>query len=414
MKTLIFITTFLLLFVFQIKGQTSARVEAIQLVQKADKFMRFGNWEEAEILYTNAIEFDLGYAEAYMKRARLYKNLGRYNESMNDYNKAISINPYSEYAYDQRAAVKMLNNNYNGAIKDLQKAIELNPENTEYKVKLIDDYILSGQHSKAFSDLDSLKRSGYESLEIKFKEIKLKIKSRKFTEAENDLLVMLDTSSINKFLILDLLGLIYLKQGFYNKSIDFFNQSIELNNKCELTYHNRSIAHRLSGNLDLSQRDLDTAIMLNTSNENIYFSRAIVRKEAGDLKGAIDDYDRAIGIDSTYKDAIYNKLYTKKLLGDYSSALLGIQKIVEENPDSPENWNLLGSVQVIYTDYFEAVESFSQAIQLNQSYAEAYHNRGVALIMSYRPIQGCEDLSHSLFNLNFEESENVFRAFCGF
>ena len=57
---------------------------------------------------------------------------------------------------------------------------------------------------------------------------------------------------------------------------------------------------------------------------------------------------------------------------------------------------------------------YDEAIKMDDRYAQAYHNRGIALIMSYRPLQGCEDLQKSYIELGYEQSEEVIKNFCGF
>jgi len=66
--SLIFVCT---CFIHSFGHHSSARETAIQLVKKGDLHLRFGNWHDALQSYTNGIETDPEYAEAYMKRGEL-------------------------------------------------------------------------------------------------------------------------------------------------------------------------------------------------------------------------------------------------------------------------------------------------------------------------------------------------------
>ena len=64
------------------------------------------------------------------------------------------------------------------------------------------------------------------------------------------------------------------------------------------------------------------------------------------------------------------------------------------------------------TDYNEAISAYTKAIMKDGDYAEAYYNRGLAKVMSYRLLQGCEDLKRSL-QMGYEVAEEVIAGFCG-
>lgn len=132
-------------------SQGQNRREALQFIQQGDNHIRFLNWREAEVAYTNAIQMDVSAAAPYIKRAILFKMQGRYSESLSDYNKAIALNPYSEYIYDSRAALKMLAMDYEGAMDDINKAITINPQNDTLHDRRVDDFIEMGAYELLFS-----------------------------------------------------------------------------------------------------------------------------------------------------------------------------------------------------------------------------------------------------------------------
>ncbi|MEO1438437.1 MAG: hypothetical protein AAFV80_23055 [Bacteroidota bacterium] len=61
-------------------GQGDSRIDAMRFMQEGDHQFQSGLLEMAEASYTTAIQTDMGFAEAYMKRARLFQFMQRYSE----------------------------------------------------------------------------------------------------------------------------------------------------------------------------------------------------------------------------------------------------------------------------------------------------------------------------------------------
>ena len=66
----------------------------------------------------------------------------------------------------------------------------------------------------------------------------------------------------------------------------------------------------------------------------------------------------------------------------------------------------------MFGDYYDAIESYNKAINADYEYAEAYYNRGLALIMTYRPYQGCDDLEKAK-ELKYTKAQEMITNFCG-
>ncbi|HRI29063.1 MAG TPA: tetratricopeptide repeat protein, partial [Chitinophagales bacterium] len=110
-------------------GGQSARTRAMNLVADGDNRLKLADLRGAIFSYTNAIQIDPSYADAYMKRAIAYTRMRQDTEAMADYNYAIQLNPHLHYLYDERAKLKMLLFDYVGAITDIDRSLQLNPQN---------------------------------------------------------------------------------------------------------------------------------------------------------------------------------------------------------------------------------------------------------------------------------------------
>ena len=80
--------------------------------------------------YTNAIELDPEYAEAYNYRGIVYLSNGDVDNAITDYTEAIEL--YQEFtdAYKDRAIAYLGSNDFYSAITDYTKAIQLDPDDT--------------------------------------------------------------------------------------------------------------------------------------------------------------------------------------------------------------------------------------------------------------------------------------------
>ena len=74
-------------------GQSNSRLNAIEDLKEGDRQFIMRNWPLAELAYSNAIQLDPDFGEAYMKRARLFKLLGRFQESTADFDRAHCLEP---------------------------------------------------------------------------------------------------------------------------------------------------------------------------------------------------------------------------------------------------------------------------------------------------------------------------------
>ena len=80
-------------------------------------------------LYSQAIEYNPNYSDAYNNRGNLKKELGDIDGAMADYNKAIELDPNSDLCLSNRGNLKADIKDYSGAIADYDRAIELNSQN---------------------------------------------------------------------------------------------------------------------------------------------------------------------------------------------------------------------------------------------------------------------------------------------
>lgn len=110
-----------------------------------------------------------------------------------------------------------------------------------------------------------------------------------------------------------------------------------------------------------------------------YIWRGNARYEQKDYDNAIDDYSKAIDINKDYTLAYYNRAFAFIGNKDYDKALNDYDVVVSHNPDYLANaYVIRGSVLRAMKKYDQAIEYYNKAIDIDDGYANAYFNRGIA------------------------------------
>jgi len=86
-----------------------------------------GNFTQAILDYSKAIEIKPDYADAYFNRGNNYGHQGNFTQAIFDYNEAIKLNSDNLQAYNNRGFAYFQKGSFNQAISDYNHSIEINP-----------------------------------------------------------------------------------------------------------------------------------------------------------------------------------------------------------------------------------------------------------------------------------------------
>ena len=96
----------------------------------AARYWKKNDFDNAITDYTNAIELDPEYADAYNHRGISHFSNGDIDNAISDYTKAIELDQEFTEAYKDRATAYFGNGDFDKAITDYTKAIQLDPDDT--------------------------------------------------------------------------------------------------------------------------------------------------------------------------------------------------------------------------------------------------------------------------------------------
>ncbi len=395
-----------------VHGQADRRLDAIQALQQGDMLVRLGNSERALEHYTNAIFMDASFADAYMKRASLLTRMGRYNEALQDMDKALHYNPMSEYILDQRAKVRILASDHRGAELDIRQAQDLAPYDVMLRRERVDEWMDVGRPDLALLELDTLllEKPNDTLLHLKngFIQLAMDQVDSAMVSAER-VLSLNDRSAIAH----DLMGLALMRAGRVQEAVAAYTAAITIWPGFAMAYYNRAIAYRALDMNEAALHDMDRAVKLEQDRVHFLFNRALIKKQTGDLEGAEMDYTAALELDPMAADIYYNRSFTRKHLGDKVGAYRDAEVALGLDQSDPSAWNMKGDLHLLFGEYQAAIEHYSRAINLDPNSADSHYDRGLAYLMSYQLLNGCEDLRRS-HEMGFPAATEAIQNFCSF
>ncbi|MEN0045692.1 MAG: tetratricopeptide repeat protein [Bacteroidota bacterium] len=358
---------------------------------KGDNFMTTGQFEEAVRAYDNAIEFDPFFAEAYVKRGLMKYKMGRVKEAEADFNKANFINPYALDLYGAKTSrnkLRVLAFNPYQWLTDLSLS-----ERLEYYEEYYEDRQIIG-------DL----------------ELELSLIANSYYEQALEMLEeKLENNNAQTAAIYDLMGLVHLMNGEASRAMNAFELAIKLDEKFALAHYNASLAQVKQENYMSALEYVEESIVLAPNIYKAYFQRAKVLKLLGQYDDAMKDYE--LFNQNNLGEGLMirlNQAITQKLSGDAAGAVQEFNDLIEESAEeNPTLYKLRGNANMLLGEYQYAINDYNRAILLNENFAEAYFNRGLARIMLYNRPDGCLDLERGV-ELGYEEGEERRQLFCNF
>jgi len=281
-------------------------------------------------------------SKVHFEQGNIYLEQEEWYDAIYEYTQAIELNPEFAEAYANRGAALLgrlkydlsagNESNYNHAIADCEKAIELNPL-VKLKVTLAEAYVQRGYY--------------YFSRE-------------KYDEAIADYTkaIELDPLVIECQRLLDIywrVGLDHLEDHDYDKAIIYYTKAIELDcgdseyfhRQLAEAYYGRGMNHyEYSTDREKAIADYTRAIELDPTNANYYLSRAGVYDE-----WAYYYYDH--GRSSEQRDS------NNKAIADYT-------KVIELKPEVANFYYFRGRCYADNGDYTRAIADYSRAIELGE------------------------------------------------
>ena len=123
-------------------------------------------------------------------------------------------------------------------------------------------------------------------------------------------------------------------KGEYQRAIEEYSQTLELNPQFAAAYNNRGNSYYGKGETIRAIQDYDKAIELDPLNADAYNNRGNARMRNHDLDSAIADHTRSLEIDPNHPVTYYNRGNAYLRSGDLPQAIGDYSKVLELSNDN--------------------------------------------------------------------------------
>lgn len=254
----------------------------------------------------------------------------------------ISNDPENAELYYERARVYVKERDLNRAVTDIQKAISIDSTDARY-FAVLGDIFYAG--SKIYNARDALMRSveldgQVVEPRVRLAEIYLILKEHRSSVLMLNEVIELDPDNLTAFFMR---GMNYKEAGDTLNAVADFQKVVELDQEYYDAHMQLGVIMQ-SGNDPSALAYFNNCLILRPAAEEALYGRALWYQEHDELNKAIQDYTSIITINPANKNAHFNLGYIHHVL-----------------------------LQV----YDSAIEHYSNALQADPQYLEAYYNRGL-------------------------------------
>jgi tetratricopeptide (TPR) repeat protein len=412
-------------------------------------YYRKHNYRGALADYDKAVSLSPRDAQCYYNRGVLRQELGDYNRALEDLTQAINCAPNQIEIYYQRGLVQLQLRQWQEALEDFQTIIERKPYflpayylaaqaetslghgkeafnlrqqayNLEQKKDSIQSVVTNMQIAKSqpqqrdrrkeFSALAAQNQDGCEQ-EKKYNSETRGSVQKYYTDVVNEPNVFLSYYAISN-------STTSLRQTNYSHaSVDTYNRQEYLPAALRFTTQemalNADMVNQHFAQINQFSKQIDMLEPMATPNSTIneqlcaaYIARAFEFALVQDYSSALDDITRATLIKGDLYFAYfcrgnwrYKLLEYKRAMGentesaDFELMLRDYDYVISHVPDFSFAYYNKANMLCIQQDFKAAISYYTQAIQVDNDFAEAYFNRGLTYIYINEIDKGIADLS---------------------
>jgi len=404
------------------------------------------NYRGALSDYDQAVKIAPREADCYYNRGIMRQEVGDYNNALEDLNTAIKLDPDRTEMRYQRGLVEMQLKQWRAVVKDMDALIERYPY-------FLPAYYLAAQAKTQLGDTKAAYKYRKEAYDLEQR--KDEIQAQQAAQPKTDLMIAdaqpqkkdkrkeFSTSTAQNQPELpeeeqkydsqtrgsvqkrhqDVINepnivLSYYSQDQSLRSTNYYHPIVEAINKAEILPASlRFTSQELALTAEMvdyhfSQITRISRMLDEMPSAELFFSRAIEFAIVQDYTSAIDDCTRAITLTDSqsplsivltfcranwryrlleYQQATGEKEATINM--DFDIMLRDFDQVIRRQPDFVFAYYNKANILCAQHEFNDAINYYSQAIQMDEEFAEAYFNRGLTYIYIGENEKGLEDLS---------------------
>ena len=416
----------------------------------------FGDTNNAVDDFTKVLSLNPSDDIALFNRAILYTEIGQLNNALSDLNIVIAKHPEFGQAYYQRAVVKRQLNDLKGSELDYMTAYTFEQERIkrglENGEKAENDEEIADENKK--EDGKKSKKTSRSKNDNDIKKYNQMVVVSDF--GDNDDKLQQDNKETirgrvqDRDIAIDMEPVFELsfytndtilpKARYYARTVEEYNNQkltdrplvitnreyVTSNNNTALSYFNkireisdqierdpdnydlylaRGTMYNLVINYNNAINDFNVCILKNSKDVNAYFNRAATRYKMVEMLRSLESESANAG-GMMGQPQVHNEI----TFLDYDLIMNDLKRVTELCPDFEFAYYNISLIQCVRKQFDEALVSLTQAIEINNDFAEAYFNRGIIKIYMGNEASGVDDLSRA-GELGIYKAYNVIKRY---
>ncbi|MBI1746965.1 MAG: tetratricopeptide repeat protein [Acidobacteria bacterium] len=179
-------------------------------------------------------------------------------------------------------------------------------------------------------------------------------------------------------------GTAYESQGFIDRAMDAYKESIRMNPQYAEGHARLGVAFARKSMLDQAIGSLSQAVKLSPQTDRFHYDLAVAYDKKELYDRAIEEYQTVIKLNPSHLEA-YNNLGTIYNLRDQlDEAIDAYRRALRIKPEVSRIHYNLGIVYVRKGLFHHAIQSYLEAIRLDPRLPEAFNNLGVAYSQTWQ------------------------------
>jgi tetratricopeptide (TPR) repeat protein len=265
----------------------------------------------------------------------------------------------------------------NAELSKLNTLLDQNPNDVELLAKKADILFKLLRQDEGMQDIAKAFRLDSNNLEVRRVHAGYMMGQLKILSARDDYGFIIERDPGNAEAYLGM-ARTYAVEGNHAKAFQFTDEALKRNVKFRDAYVLKGLIFRTEGKIDLAISSYQTAVEIDPN----YYSGFVALGNLHEIKNsplAIDFYNTALQIDENGLDALYGKAMLLQSSNQLAEAQEIYRKILKITPDYYTALYNQGYIKLVYeAQYDSAVYFFTQTVEIDPYYADAWFNLGLS------------------------------------
>lgn len=300
---------------------------------------KLGQTQRAKDDLTRALAAGVRDATAYVTRGRIFEAEKDYARAEEDYSQALKLDAQHADARVRRGVLYYLQKRYEDAIADLSQALVLRSQDIEALEYRGLSRLMLGDADAAASDFQILVR--FRSFMPRYQVLYARalLELGRTDEAMSRLTDVIGKhpSSWDALDALYYRGMLHVQLDQHQAAIKDFTDALERVQDFAPLYIARAAAYRNAGQMDLAQKDLDTARQKDAKLPSVYAEQAYLYRVLGKNPEALRALEQALALDNQHFTSLVHRGGLLAEMGKFSAAAQDFDKAAHVVPKSAKH-----------------------------------------------------------------------------